>query len=161
MAAPISFVRGEASPQRQTGPCTTSIGFAVCVVDPAKSAAAGDTLPLGDEATTNYRGEPIWLLAHVELSESDVASAGTDVDPVEGPVVLVTFTEKGAQKLSALTAATEGRNVAMLIDGVVVCVPYVAATLRAGRAEISGGFTAERAKALADRINAARPTSGA
>jgi preprotein translocase subunit SecD len=83
------------------------------------------------------------------------ANGGADIDGDGGATsstgqweVTVTFTATGQEKFTALTEATIGRQVAILLDGVVISAPQVLSRIP-GDALISGTFTRPEAEKLA------------
>ena len=90
------------------------------------------------------------------LAKADVI--GTDVDsasaqlPVGGVgdwQVVVDFTGEGQRKFTALTERTTGKQVAIVLDGVVISAPTINERIDTD-AQITGDFTQDEAKDLAN-----------
>ncbi|MBN1420557.1 MAG: hypothetical protein JXP34_17395 [Planctomycetes bacterium] len=90
------------------------------------------------------------------LFEQSVARADVGLDPMtKVPQITVEFTKGGGKLFERITSENIGRKVAIVVDGKVVSAPVVHG--RVGeRAVISGRFTQEEARLLADRLNAYR-----
>jgi SecD-like export protein len=135
------------------GPCLSSPGLAVCVVDGWEPTEASP----GDEETVDASGRHIWLRPEVRLSDEDVARAEVGYDKNFGePVVLVTLTQVGRRRLTALSAAEVGHSIAVLEDGKVISAPRVEAPIFGGQMQITGGFTWQSADAFVARLKLRR-----
>jgi preprotein translocase subunit SecD len=159
--AALTSPAGHAQTIARPGPCTTSRGLAICLVDDSYNPLDNPKPPPGDEAAVDDRGQTVWLLPSVRLSEANVLDASAGADPILGAFVRVRFDEQGARRLKELTEANIGRRTALLFDGEVVCLPIVEDTISGGTIELHSGFTPQIARALAERINAARAKSAA
>jgi preprotein translocase subunit SecD len=92
--------------------------------------------------------QKIFLRDEVLLTESAVK--GTRVLLTGGtPQIELTLTEEGARRFAEITAANVGRNLAILVDGRVVCAPVVRTPISGNRVVISGPFTRTEAEAIA------------
>ena len=60
----------------------------------------------------------------------------------------ITFTAEGAGEWAALTAASIGRNLAIVVDGRVLAAPKVQAEIRHGKCMITGNFSEQEAAEL-------------
>jgi preprotein translocase subunit SecD/SecD/SecF fusion protein len=79
-----------------------------------------------------------------------VTNATVGQNPTTGQIVVnVTMDAEGTQAWGAFTTANIGKQVAIVLDGVVQSAPAVQSAITDGRTEISGNFTAETAKQLA------------
>ena len=126
------------------------------------------------EAAVTELGETAVLrfVKGTELPESDddenLVLTGTDVDSAEAMqrqdkdtnkvtyVVSLKLKDEGTKKFADATAElypTRGQ-ISIWMDDTVISAPAVQAVINDGSAEISGDFTFESAKALADKINA-------
>ncbi len=70
-----------------------------------------------------------------------------------GPSISLEFNEEGAERFAAITRATVGQPLAIYLDGVQIQAPIVQEEIKDGRAEISGQFSVEEAKALVRDLN--------
>ena len=72
------------------------------------------------------------------------------------PVVTMTMNDEGARKWARLTGDNIGRNIAIVLDGVVYSAPSVNSEITGGRSEISGHFTVDETTDLANVLNSGR-----
>jgi preprotein translocase subunit SecD len=69
------------------------------------------------------------------------------------PIVAITFNDEGAQLFADITKANVGKQLAIFLDGELLSAPRINETIVGGTAVISGSFTAESAKELAENLN--------
>jgi SecD/SecF fusion protein len=62
--------------------------------------------------------------------------------------LLISFNEKGAEKWANLTGKNVGRDIAIVIDGVVYSAPRVREKITMGKCQISGNFNREEIESL-------------
>ncbi|TXK17524.1 protein translocase subunit SecD [Homoserinibacter sp. GY 40078] len=126
---------------------------------------SGNNVAPADEplVTCDTSGTAKYLLGPVEVEGASIsdAQAGmgtTSTGATTGEwVVNLTFDSTGTEQFADVTTrlvALEGdRNrFAVVLDGSVIIAPSANAAIVDGRAQISGGFTQESAKALADQL---------
>ncbi|MBI4709261.1 MAG: protein translocase subunit SecD [Candidatus Portnoybacteria bacterium] len=70
------------------------------------------------------------------------------------PEVSLQFNDEGAKLFEEITKNNVGKRVAIYLDGMPISVPTVNDVIAGGRAQITGNFTTEEAKTLAQRLNA-------
>lgn len=70
------------------------------------------------------------------------------------PLILLQFDKKGAEIFEELTARNIGKPLAIYIDGIPISIPTVQEKIAGGKAQITGRFTVDEAKALARNLNA-------
>ena len=70
------------------------------------------------------------------------------------PLVSLEFNDEGATLFENLTKENIGKRIAIYLDGVPISAPVVNEAINGGRAQISGNFTPEEARALSRRLNA-------
>ena len=90
-------------------------------------------------------------LAKADVIGTDVDSASAEI-PVGGVgdwQVVVDFTGEGQRKFTALTERTTGKQVAIVLDGVVISAPTINERIDTD-ATITGDFTQDEAKDLAN-----------
>lgn len=88
------------------------------------------------------------------FSNKGVASANDFIDPRDNQVsVSVLMNEKGTQEWAQMTSDNIGKFIAMVSKNKVLSVPIINSPITGGETLISGGFTKEEAKQLADLIN--------
>lgn len=104
-------------------------------------------------ATVTGTGDVVYLHERVELSADDVASTRV-VEGIGGrPSVEVKFSEDGARRFAELTRNNVGRRFAIVVDGRVVSAPMIRDEIPGGRALITGNFTLEEAKRIAEGLS--------
>lgn len=92
---------------------------------------------------------------NTELSGKHVKHASVAFDPNTGtPYILLDFNEEGADLFTALTEANIGKTIGIFLDGEAITTPTVQQAIYGGQASITGGFTIDEAKLLAQRLNA-------
>jgi preprotein translocase subunit SecD len=94
---------------------------------------------------SNVAAEPLKL---------EVAHAILAFDRRTGePVVSFTLTESSRRLFADFTAQNVGRKGAILVDGRVVTKPVIREPILGGAGQISGGFSVDEAKDIADRLS--------
>ena len=89
--------------------------------------------------------------------EGDVITeASNDYDDRGRPEVTMNMNPEGARKWKNLTAANVGRPVAILLDNLVYTAPNVQNEIPNGRSSISGNFTVEETKDMANVLKAGK-----
>ncbi|MFD2932344.1 protein translocase subunit SecDF [Spirosoma flavum] len=89
--------------------------------------------------------------------EGDVITDATnDYDDRGRPEVTMNMNPEGARKWKNLTAANVGRPVAILLDNLVYTAPNVQNEIPNGRSSISGNFTVEETKDMANVLKAGK-----
>lgn len=109
----------------------------------------------GGQASDEPELEPQEVLIPTDLTGADVVSADVVFSQIDGsPGVGIEFTPEGAGKFEKLTEENVNKNLPILLDDQVISAPVVQEKITGGKAQISGNFTLEGAKALAIQINA-------
>jgi len=81
--------------------------------------------------------------------------AWLDFDPTTGaPKVSLRFNKEGAKLFEKITERNVGKRVAIYLDGSPISMPVVREKISGGEAEITGDFSQQEAKELAERLNA-------
>lgn len=90
--------------------------------------------------------------------EGDVITDARDeFNSVTGrPTVNMSMNSDGARRWAALTKANVGRAIAIVLDGSVYSAPRVNGEISGGNSEISGNFTIEDTKDLANTLKSGR-----
>ena len=89
--------------------------------------------------------------------EGDVITDAKDqFDNFGKPEVSMTMNSEGAREWAALTKANVGKAVAIVLDGVVYSAPRVNQEIDGGQSSISGNFTIEDTKDLANTLKSGR-----
>ncbi len=90
------------------------------------------------------------------ISGSDLVVARPNIvdDPLYGPIPVVEFklSDKGKEAFKNATQKYMGQPISIWMDDQLISAPRVNAVIANGEGYIEGGFTAETAKALADKI---------
>ena len=85
-----------------------------------------------------------------------VTTAKDDFDEHGRPRVSMTMNSEGAREWAALTKANVGKAIAIVLDGVVYSAPNVKGEITGGQSVISGNFTIEDTKDLANTLKSGR-----
>lgn len=94
-----------------------------------------------------------WL--NTQLSGKQLARAQVVFDPqTQQPQVQLTFNDEGGKLFEEITGRNVGKPVGIFLDGQVISAPNVSEAISGGSAVISGQFTVQDAKLLAQRLNA-------
>ena len=89
--------------------------------------------------------------------EGDVVTDAKDDFNQHGrPQVSMTMNSEGAREWAALTKANAGKAIAIVLDGVVYSAPNVKGEITGGQSVISGNFTIEDTKDLANTLKSGR-----
>ena len=89
--------------------------------------------------------------------EGDVVTDAKDDFNQHGrPQVSMTMNSEGAREWAALTKANVGKAIAIVLDGVVYSAPRVDGEIAGGQSSISGNFTIEDTKDLANTLKSGR-----
>lgn len=108
-------------------------------------------------------GTAKYILGPVEIDGSDISDATSGVATTQQGastgqwVVDLTFNDEGTQAFSDVTTRLFGlqgaqNQFAVVLDGSVITAPTTNAVITDGRAQISGSFTQDSAKTLADQL---------
>ncbi len=107
-----------------------------------KTKAEKDILPPQD-------GWKSTALSGKQLKRAEVVS-----DPQTGAIqVSLQFDDEGSKLFQEITARNIGKTVAIYLDQEPISIPTVNSEISGGRAVISGNFTYQEAKLLAQRLN--------
>ncbi len=69
------------------------------------------------------------------------------------PLVAISFTAEGGELFEKITRENVGSQLAIFLDGEIISAPRINEAILGGRATISGGFTPDEAKELAQNLN--------
>ena len=110
--------------------------------------AAGQATPL-DELMLNDQ-----IFVSTGLNGSHLERAQVVFDPQTGqPQISLKLNEEGAKLFGEITTRNIGKNVAIFLDGFPISIPTVQTAITDGNAVITGRFTPQEAKLLANRLN--------
>lgn len=89
------------------------------------------------------------------LTGNDLQQTTVTFDRNAGqPEVQLSFSDDGAKKFAAITKKNLGKPVVIVLDNQIISYPRVNSVIANGDAVISGGFTADQAKALRTQLQA-------
>jgi preprotein translocase subunit SecD len=95
-----------------------------------------------------------YLLGAAYVTGEHLVDAKTSYDNLGRPTVNLKFSREGAKLFDEATAANVGKQIAILLDGVVISAPVVQERISGGEAQISGRFTTASAQRLAIMLRA-------
>ncbi len=94
-----------------------------------------------------------WI--NTELSGKHVRHASVGFDPNTAvPYVVLDFNEDGSELFATLTEQNVGKVIGIFLDGEAITTPTVQQVIYGGQATITGDFSLDEAKLLAQRLNA-------
>jgi len=106
----------------------------------------------GQEKTLRVMREAI-------ITKEDIVRALPQYDHKGRPILAITLTEAGAQKMRAATAKHRGDRMAMIAEGEIITAPIIQGEF-GGSFEISGGkMTREETEQIAAAINGNRSSA--
>ncbi|WP_028910511.1 protein translocase subunit SecDF [Prevotella sp. AGR2160] len=85
-----------------------------------------------------------------------ITDAKDEFDQMNHPVVSMTMNSEGAREWAQMTKANIGKAIAIVLDGVVYSAPRVNQEIDGGSSQISGNFTIEETKDLANTLKSGR-----
>lgn len=95
-----------------------------------------------------------YLLGKVLLSGKELKDASINPDHLGRMGVSLSFNAEGAGLFEEATARLVGKQIAIVLDGVVISAPVVQDRIAGGNAQITGRFTPEEASRLAIMLKA-------
>jgi preprotein translocase subunit SecD len=114
--------------------------------------AYGGAVPAEMEVVpgTDNNGAPaFYLLRRVAaVTGRDLRNARPTVDEYNTPAVSFTLNSEGVSKFSRATAASVGRQMAIVLDGQVQSAPVIESAITSAEARITGRFTQEEVRDL-------------
>ena len=103
------------------------------------------------EMTVPGSKTPVYISEDVALSNADVQSARVLTGP-NGQQIEIVFTKVGAERFAATTERLIRKPLGILVDGKLISAPVVMDKISGGKAIITGSFSEEEAKRIADGI---------
>ncbi|BCJ99327.1 protein translocase subunit SecD [Anaerocolumna chitinilytica] len=105
---------------------------------------------LGETALLTFRDDDKNIL----VEGSHISNSAPELDKQTNQyVVSLTFDEKGTKLFADATAKLVGKNISIYMDDTLIQTAVVNESIPSGKAQISGHFTYDSAKALSDKIN--------
>lgn len=95
-----------------------------------------------------------YLLGKTYVGGKDLTKAETTFDQFGKAAVSLKFNAGGAKLFDDATGANVGKQIAIVLDGVVISAPVVQQRISGGEAQITGKFTTEEANRLAIMLRA-------
>ncbi len=95
-----------------------------------------------------------YLLGEVLLSGKDLENAGVAPDSLGRMGVSLSFNSNGAKLFEEATAKLVGKQIAIVLDNVVISAPVVQDRISGGQAQITGRFSNDEAARLAIMLKA-------
>lgn len=102
----------------------------------------------GRSSLRDKSGNPFVVEDQARLTGDAIADARVGFDNMGRAEVLLTFTRPGATAFSQLTSENIGKQLAIILDGIVYSAPTIQTAINDGRASITGSFTVEEANQL-------------
>ncbi len=150
---------GETDPEslkRRIGQ-TARLTFHLLDTNADPNAAAAGIAPPGSEVLPQDNpSEPfIVIKSRPLLSGDDLSRADPSFDQRSGePIVSFKFNGRGSRIFGRITQENVNQRFAVVLDGRVITAPNINEPILGGSGQISGNFTTESAKELADLLNA-------
>lgn len=90
------------------------------------------------------------------LDGSVITDASSDFDNMQGNVVSMTMNDEGARQWARITQQNLNKSIAIVLDDHVYSYPNVNSVIEGGRSQITGNFTVEEAKDLANVLKSGK-----
>jgi len=113
-----------------------------------------DVVFLDRDGETKYRLGPVEITGEAIDSASAVYNTGGTTQVAAGWEITFDLTGEGADVFGEVTTRLQGRQLAIVVDQVVISAPTVQSPITGGTGVITGSFTETRAKDLATQLNA-------
>lgn len=98
--------------------------------------------------------DPLAAFKPTDLTGRYLKSARVEFDPTtRNPYISITFDDAGAKIFEKLTEENISKQIAIYLDGAPISAPTVQDKISGGTAQITGKFTPEEARILAQRLN--------
>lgn len=117
----------------------------------SSTAAIGNIKINGEEVSDDPFIETGLTGRYLESSALEFAGSGGPVS--NEPIVSIVFNEEGAKLFETITRENTGKSLAIFLDGEMISAPRINEAISGGRAVISGGFTPDEARSLAQNLN--------
>lgn len=105
-------------------------------------------------ASSTLAANPLAAFKPTDLTGRYLKSARVEFDPTtRNPYISITFDDEGAKIFEKLTEENIGKQIAIYLDGAPISAPTVQDKISGGNAQITGQFTPEEARILAQRLN--------
>ena len=118
-------------------------------VSPSEFDKKGQTFELYAIKSTERNGK-------APLEGDVVTDAKDEFDQYSKPAVSMTMNSDGARRWAQLTKQNIGRSIAIVLDNYVYSAPNVNSEITGGRSQLTGHFTPEQAKDLANVLKSGK-----
>ncbi len=90
---------------------------------------------------------------YLKTAQLQFAGQGSGAGLSNEPVVAISWNDEGSRLFEEITAANTGRRLAIFLDGEMISGPRINERIAGGQAVISGGFTPQEARSLAENLS--------
>ncbi len=111
---------------------------------PSAATAQG----IGTTSMRNKAGQTVVVEDQALMTGDAVADARVDFDQQGQVEVSLKLSSLGSQTFARITSENVGRQLAIILDGIVYSAPVIRDAITGGNASISGGFTIDEARQL-------------
>lgn len=153
---------GQAAVMGTVAVSDTAIVNAMLTCEDARRLLPSNLVPRWTVKSIDESGKYFQLVALKSVSGKPVLNGDVIVDAEQTfnnnqrAVVSMAMNNEGARKWGRITGANIGKSVAILLDDQVYSFPTVQTAIEDGRSEISGNFTIEDAKDLANVLKSGK-----
>lgn len=130
-------------------PKELSLKWGVSPIASAETSASGEVYELYAIKSTERTGK-------APLEGDVVNDAKDEYDQYGKPAVSMVMNSDGARRWALLTKQNIGKSIAIVLDGYVYSAPNVNSEITGGRSQITGHFTPEQAKDLANVLKSGK-----
>ena len=112
-------------------------------------------VPIGYELMKNSDNpaEPVILVnRRPEMDGKGISMAQATRDEYGQRRIVLRFNSQGAEDFARVTGQNIGKRMAIVLDGKLYCAPSINSAITGGSAEITGKFSEEEAKTIADAL---------
>jgi preprotein translocase subunit SecD len=150
-ASPAPSASGQTG-VRSGDPYTPQAFAALDCSKPTARTGGSNDAPNQQIVSCSQDGQVKYHLDVAKVVGTDVKGATATTNPTTGQwEIVVSFTGEGQRKFSDLTAATLGKQVAIVLDGVTISAPTIQSRID-GDAQITGSFDQKSAQDLANTL---------
>ena len=107
-----------------------------------------------DMAVARSENGSAYLLGKQYVGGGELTKAETNFDQFGKAAVSLKFNTEGAKLFDEATAANIGKQIAIVLDGIVISAPVVQQRISGGEAQITGSFSTAEANRLAIMLRA-------